>query len=308
MMHAGRAYLIGFDPGMPNTIRLKAAEGWKERLFSGVSMNVVTTGSGTHDNWNGLANPKMRYIEVVGKNAQAFNNNTHGWDSYLSTADPFNFVVGTAFFVQSNEAISITDNDNHNIYRAPQRVSENKCAYAVRIAREEATEFDNQIIVRASDEATNEYEQGHDMLTMNGTSSKTAALLWTVNYGGKRLAIEEAPLVNDKAEYALGIYAPKAGKYTISVPTTREDATLYLTKDGHIIWNLSMSDYELTLDKGTTEGYGLKLVAKAPMVPTDIENGELLNGANGVQKVIIDEHVYILRGGEMYDVTGKAVK
>ena len=42
------------------------------------------------------------------------------------------------------------------------------------------------------------------------------------------------------------------------------------------------------------------------MTPTGIED---VQGDN-VQctKVVIDDHVYILRGGQMYDVTGKAVK
>ena len=310
MMHAGKAYLIGFNPGQPNIIRLKAAAGWKTNLFSGTSMSVTKTAeiasAGDHDNWNGLANPTGRYIDVDTKTT-VFNNNTHLWDSYDPAALNFNFVVGTAFFVQSASAITIGNTDHGN-YRAPKRegANESKCAYAVRITRNEATSFDNQIIVRASEDATSEYEQGHDMLTMNDATSKKAALLWTKNYGGKRLAIEEAPFVGDKASYELGIYAPANGTYFISVAEAKDNADLYLTYEGSIIWNLSAGAYELELGKGATNEYGLMMVRKAPQVTTGVENVQ--GDKTQCTKVILNDHVYILRDAQLYDVTGKAVK
>jgi hypothetical protein len=73
--------------------------------------------------------------------------------------------------------------------------------------------------------------------------------------------------------------------------------------------NLSMSPFTFDLTKGTTEGFGLCLVADAPKVTTDIENDELLNGENGVRKVLIDDKVYIVTPeGKMYDIVGKSVK
>ena len=309
MMHAGKAYLIGFNPGQPNIIRLKAAANWQTNLFSGSSLGVAeSTGSGDHDNWNGLANPTGRYIDV-NANAQVFNNNTHQFDPFTYDALAYNFVVGTAFFVQSASDITISNTD-HGQYRAPKRAEaeSSKCAYAVRITRAEAANFDNQIIVRASEDATSEYEQGHDMLTMNNATSKKAAMLWTKNYGGKRLAIEEAPFSGDKASYELGIYAPAAGEYAISVPAPKDNADLYLTKNGMIIWNLSMNECTLTLEKGNNDGFGLLLVKKAPQVSTGVESTEYGVQNSDIQKVIIDEHVYILREGQMYDVTGKMVK
>ena len=114
-----------------------------------------------------------------------------------------------------------------------------------------------------------------------------------------------APMANDQAVYDLTLYAPKAGEYTIAAPAM-ENADLYLTYEGSIIWDLSKGEYINEFAKGNNEGYGLLLQAKMPMTPTGIED---VQGDN-VQctKVVIDEHVYILRGGQMYDVTGKAVK
>ena len=49
----------------------------------------------------------------------------------------------------------------------------------------------------------------------------------------------------------------------------------------------------------------MKLVINAPAVVTGVDQ---IDAKADVQKVIIDEHVYILRGGQMYDVNGKMVK
>lgn len=304
-MPAGKACLIGFNPGQPTTIRLKAASNTISDPESITLGTFEPTGYiDGHQNWNGVANPRMRYTNVD-QDVQVWNNEEgdNGRKYLPYSASTYSFVVGTPFFVQATGSIDLKG-DLHSQFRAPKREANERLEYCVRITREGATEFADQMYVRASEEATNTYEQGHDMITWNGTTANSA-LIWTENYG-MRLAIEEAPLVDGNASYALGIYAPKAGVYTISVPNAREDASLYLTKDGNIIWDLTMSPYEAELVTGQNNGYGLLLQAKMPMTPTGVDNVQ----SDKVQctKVILDEKVFILRGGQMYDVTGKAVR
>ena len=303
VMKAGIAYFIGFDDARSNQniIKLKATN----KTISNKSKIEAPEHSSSVDdkyaNWNGLANPNFRHI-ALNKNVQAFDYNVQSYNTYAT--GEYNFVVGTPFFIKETGDITIEAADNGS-FRAPKREVE-QLSYCVRIAREGKAGFDNQMYVRASEEASTSYEEGHDLVTMNGESSNYGALLWTVNYGGKRLAIEEAPLVNDKASYALSLYAPADGAYRIETPTVRMNADLYLTYEGAIIWDLSMGAYEAELAKGTNNGYGLLLVKKMPMTPTGVD--EVQSDKGQCTKVIIDEHVYILRGGQMYDVTGKAVK
>ena len=300
-MPAGKACLIGFVSGQPTTIRLKAANATLAEKAS-IALNEYS-GDAQNRNWNGVANPNLHYINI-NKDVQIYNNEEgENGRKYLPyTASSYSFVVGTAFFVQETGSISLSAATN-GLLRAPKRESERYEA-CVRIVRDGAETFADQMFVRASEEASNEYEQGHDMITWNGTTAKTA-LIWSNNYG-KRLAIEEAPMVDDQASYALSLYAPADGTYRIETPTESEDATLYLTKDGRVMWNLSMSACEVELTKGTTENYGLLLVRKAPGVATGMENVQ----SDNVQctKVIIDNQVFILRGGQMYDLTGKKIE
>lgn len=305
VMKAGIAYFIGFDDDRSNQniIKLKATN----KTISNKSSISAPEHSSSVDvkyaNWNGLANPNFHYI-ALDKDVQAFDHSAQGYNPYES--GEYNFVVGTPFFIKETGDITIEAADN-GAFRAPKREVE-QLSYCVRIAREGKAGFDNQMYVRASEEASASYEEGHDLVTMNAETSNYGALLWTVNYGGKRLAIEEAPLVNDKASYALSLYAPADGAYRIETPTVRMNADLYLTYEGAIIWDLSMGAYEAELVKGNNEGYGLLLQAKMPMTPTGVEQSEVSHQPSDIQKIIIDDNVFILRGGKMYDVTGKAVK
>ena len=303
-MNAGVACLIGFNAGQPTTIRLKAASTDLEEKTS-ISLQAFT-GDDDNKNWNGVANPTLHYTDIS-HDVQTYNNEDgeNGRKYIAYTASSTSFVVGTAFFLQETGTMTLSA-ATHDELRAPKRAeADERYEACVRIFRQEATEFGDQMYVRASETALSQYEQGHDMITWNGTTGNTA-MIWAENYG-KRLAIEEAPLVNDKASYELGIFAPQAGTYRIAM-TSEDDAELYLTYNGRAIWNLSMSECELELAQGQNAGYGLRLVVKVPSVVTGIENSEVSDQKSDVQKVIIDEHVFILRGGQMYDVNGKMVK
>ena len=305
-LEAGKAYLIGFDDERTNykTIRLKAMT--KDiPTVDKLPTTGHTAAETKNSNWNGVGNPTLHYIALDGFTAkvQCYDNDLHAYKAYDPTTH--NYVVGTTLFMQAEDNIDLKAAGNAN-YRAPKRVSEENENYSfcVEIAKENATRCDNRLYVSTSDEATSSYEQGKDMLSMNGTSSKFGALIWTENYG-MRLASEDVLMVNNQATYTMGIYAPANGTYTISTVEASADADLYLTYEGSIIWNLSMGEYETDLEKGTTNGYGLLLQAKAPQVVTGVDE---VDAETGVQKIIIDEHVFILRGGKMYDVTGKMVK
>jgi hypothetical protein len=212
--------------------------------------------------------------------------------------------VGLPFFYKASTDGDVSMGEVGASYGAPAR---NK-AYeiknvAIRFGNEESKD---KLYISASEDALNEYEQDKDLVKMFMSQTPKVARI-SGNAYGMKLAMVNAPMANDKASYDLTLYAPNAGEYAISAPATAE-ADIYLTKNGMIIWNLSMNECTLTLDKGNNEGFGLLLVKKAPEISTGVESTEFSDQNSAVQKVIIDEHVYILRDGQMYDVTGKMVK
>ena len=161
--------------------------------------------------------------------------------------------------------------------------------------------------VSASEEATGEYTIGRDLLKMGTPTHAKVAQIWTTR-NNMLLCDEEMPLVANQAATGMTLYAPKAGHYTLTTEKMPEDAQLFLTRNGRVIWNLTMSPYEFDLNKGTNEEYGLRIVAnRSPQVTTGVDE---IDGSNQQsQKVLIDNVLYIIApNGAMYDATGKFVK
>ena len=156
----------------------------------------------------------------------------------------------------------------------------------------------------AEEGKADEYVIGQD-LAKGGVASKRAQL-WVNRYNTK-LSVNTQALIDDEAEYPLGIYAPYDGEFTIHADNIYDAYDLYLTQNGKAIWNLSHGACALTLDKGTTSTYGLRVGAKGPQVLTGMD--ELIVNAQGeTRKVLIDDKVFIIRNNEVYTVTGKKVQ
>jgi hypothetical protein len=230
----------------------------------------------------------------------------HGNDRYVELeASDYTYAVGTAFFVQVDEAknIDLTSVSEVRSFLAPTSERRTVDEFRLALTAEGAEVAADHLWVSASEDATGEYVIGHDLLKMGTPNTAKVAQMWTVN-NGLTLCDVEMPLVGNNANTPLNLYAPQEGTYEIAVEKSPADATLYLTKNGRVVWNLSMSPCELDLTKGTTEGYGLRIVADRETT-TDVENTWFDNQPAGAKKVLIDDQIYIvLPDGRMYNVQG----
>ena len=197
-------------------------------------------------------------------------------------------------------SVNIAASNNETV-KAPQREAVATEEFQIRLGENTESYYDI-LYVSASEEALNEYQIGHDLAKAG--VSKTVPQMYVPAYSAK-LCDAEFPLESNEATFPLTFTAPNAGTYQLYVAEAAQDAELYLMQNNSIVWNLTLSPYEIALPQGTTEGYSLLLKAKAPSVVTGVDQ---IDAKAGAQKVIIDEHVYILRGGQMYDVNGKMVK
>ena len=315
IMEPGTLYIIAVGKTEYKTLRFKKHGTDAFNVNPNVSVksypvagDVPTTNRG----WNGIGNPNMQISYLPETNKVAYMQFLiHEENRFqVRTRSNVNVVVGSAFFVQysgnSDATIEITPGlqDGANGYLAPKRERNTieETIYEVELTNVATEEVEDNIFLTAREEALNEYEVGRDLAKMSMGEAKCAQM-WVPAYG-TQLCAADFQLINDKAEYPLIINTPKAGTYSINAQEN-ENATIYLTYNGRAIWNLSMSACELDLTQGLNEGYGLRLVVNAPAVVTGVDQ---IDAKAGAQKVIIDEHVYILRGGQMYDVNGKLVK
>ena len=308
----GRLYMIAFDKpvGHVGVLRFKKAASAPVNCTTPVSL--ITTGpAGGNNNWNGIANPMM-YHALLGAGVtecQVHDGGEIGKDGYY-TYDMNNrkFFVGKAAFVQvpQNQApIVVTQATDQNpiVLHAPRRTKASVATdnrYDIQIAPSDEP-VEDRLLVLAEEDKADEYVIVSDLAKAG--VSPVRAQVWIDRYGEK-LCKNTTAFINNKADYPLVIFTPKAGEYDLFIDDQPNDETmLYLTYDGNAIWNLSYGGYVVNLEKGTTSHYGLRIV-RTPKVSTGIEETTIQNG-DPIRKVMVDGKVYIIRNGEIYGITGQ---
>ena len=314
----GVLYLIAFNKnvGHVNVLRFTKATGADIDYKGEVSM--VKEGTGTNANWNGIANPKTYHAILAAgtQECQVHDGGEFGKDGYHTYTmkgdeKDYKFFVGKAAFVQvpdeqSSITVSAATDQDAIVKKAPRRAQATVGSdrYDIMIAPLDG-EMADRLFVLAEEDKADEYVIVADLAKAG--VSPVRAQMW-VNRYGEKLCKNTAPLVNSSADYPLGISVPQTGEYEIYVNAQpAEESVLYLTFDGKPVWNLNYGGYITTLDKGTTERYGLRLVKKASKVPTGMEELTVENGGT-IRKVLVDDKIYIIRNGKTFTVTGQTLK
>jgi hypothetical protein len=310
VMQPGQCYSITID-SYDNVYRFKKTADGAFNTQAYEELDYTETDV-TYRGWNGLGNGTMSHIDLSAEGIEKVQIYDHASNSYMPVGiEEYTFVVGSSYFVQAPASHSVINYsaspESSNYLRAPQRAAAHS-EFGLTLVPEGSTVATDRLYVGCSEEATDRYEIGRDLTKFGNPTEAKVAQVWTNAYGLKLCDIE-MPIVNMSARCELNLYAPQAGSYQFNVESAPEDAVLYLTHNGKIIWNLSMSSYTFDLSQGTTEGYGLRLVANAPQVATGLEEDGWMDNENGMRKIFIDNQVYIVTPeGAMYDMTGKYIK
>lgn len=310
-MQPGKAYMIAFH-STPQTVRFQRANR-APLLNTTVTVEQHPSADPAKANWNGVANPALYYAYLnagtpIGQcyTAGRINQETgERADGYTPvTMNSNKLIVGQPVYVQAPEAKTVVVNSS-SYAAAPRRrmPSVTDTRFTVEIAQN-GYQYD-RIYLQTDDEKEDRYVIGQDLAKM-GVSSKVAQM-WVDRYGSK-LCLNTMASVNDIVTYPLGIFAPIAGEYTIYIASQPDDDNdLYVTLDGTPVWNLSNGAYTVSLEKGTTTRYGLRISAKTPQVTTGTEEVDAEKN-DAVQKILIDNQIYIIRENRVYTIDGQLVK
>ncbi len=311
IMKPGTLYMIYMVNGA-DVIRFKKKDGQilttSLNVYAHSSANVIDAG------WNGIANPAL-YHAYLNAQAETYGTANYGQkykpvdDSY----DPIDMknnklIVGQPVFVQVKDPKTVVAEANNTGFSAPRRrvapVVDN-AYYEVHISAGEA--YTDRLYLQTLEDKEDRYVIGLD-LAKAGVSTKVAQM-WVNRYNAKLCVNTTAP-VGKTATYPLGISVPENGTYQISSATEMQaNQELYVTRNGSAIWNLAYGPYTVTLDKGTYSEYGIKLIqSNAPAVTTGVDQTQTTNDKLQIQKVIIENQVYIVREGELYTITGQKVQ
>lgn len=293
----GTFYLMTVD-GARTTYRMKMKAG--STIVAGNSKAVTAysgAGATTDKGWNGIGNPTLAYGQV---NVAVQVLDPVNYVYVTKDANSCNFIVGTPFFYQASATGTISMIEaNASTYYAPIRKAV-KTTEQIKVSLANENYTDN-LFISASEDATADYQVGKDLVKMTMTNTPIVPQIFGVAYK-TQLSMVHAPLVGDRANYTLNLYAPADGEYTISAQQT-EDAIVYLTYEGSPIWNITAGEYNCDLQKGNNSGFGLMLVRRAPQVTTDIEGAN--QSQNGVRKLLINGQLFIEKEGKLFNVTGQ---
>ena len=311
-MQPNKLYTITLDDDKKwNTFLFKKKKGSSVLGSNSYAASYSEVGATTDRGWNGLGNGTLHYSQLnnlpAGTKIQIDDHTNNCYNEEEASA--YTYAVGTAFFVQVPEAqnVDLTMVSETRGFLAPARAARSVDEFRLSLTAEGASKAVDKLWVSASEDAYADYTIGRDLLKMGDPTEAKIARMWAVR-GDMQLCDIEMLMRNYNASCDINFQAPNAGTYVIAVDQAPADATLYLTKDGRVMWNLSMSPYEIDLQKGRTEGYGLRIVADR-QTATGIENEGLLNSEKGARKVLIDDKMYIITPeGAMYDALGKGVK
>jgi hypothetical protein len=311
-MVPGRVYTIALDDDYEwNTVIFKKKAGAAITGDRSFTTEYSGLGANNKDNgWNGFGNGTLHHTELDVDDDAVIQLYDHKHKCYQARpAKDYTIAVGLSFFMQFDKVETInllSAEDNGDKFMAPKREVRTVDHFRLALTAEDAVNAADYIWVSASEEATAEYTIGSDVLKMGTLNEATVARMWTKR-AGMNLCKSEMQLVSNEANCELGLFAPQARTYTIAIEEAPEDANLYLTYNGEVIWDLTASPYVLDLAKGMTDGYGLRIAARAPQIATGVD--ETNADSKSVRKALINNTIYLITPeGKMYDIVGKSAK
>jgi hypothetical protein len=173
----------------------------------------------------------------------------------------------------------------------------------------------DQTSVRIRPDFTNDYQLGYDLQKF--TTYYTTKPQIYMKPADLQLAFQAVSDSVAKTTWMpMGVYCYHAGTYTFSLnenyPIDEVEAVYLQDKTTGTTTNLLYGSYTITTTKQlyTNTRFSLQVIVnrKAPEVATDIPE-MFMNESEGVlRKILINGHVYIQRGAELYDITGKQLR
>ena len=305
ILQPGACYTMTIDCEV-NSYRFQMVDDGAFNTSMTQNLQATQGASDTDRGWNGIGNGTMSYITLDEEPiVQLFDHANNVYNPVNSASRTF--AVGAAYFVQTaaNGALNMTAANTGSILRAPQR---NQMADNERFGLSLTTtgKFCDNLFVTCDDEATSAYTIGKDVQKMGNVTDTKVARLWT-NAKGTNLCAIYTAYNNDKAIIPLNIYAPKDGEYTLSLENSPVE-DVYLTRNGVIVWNLTMSDYTFELNAGSDTSYALQVVRRIQDTATGVDATDNdKRGTDFVEKMIVNGQLFILRDGILYDAQGKKV-
>ena len=175
----------------------------------------------------------------------------------------------------------------------------------LRLELAQGKELADRTFIQLEEEgATAEFDLSRDLTKIinSGANIYTLAGEYSIQTAGNALPFEETTV-------PVGVDIATAGEYTFRMPDGTEGMVVELLDyEANTRTNLLLSDYTVTLQKGSNENrFALYIQPSKSGVSTSIENvDEGVNGGEAVMKYLIDGKLFIRTAdGVLYDAQGR---
>lgn len=278
-----------------------------DKITAGILEYTEPASPGEQGTWE-IKNTSNVYLTMP-----SFNNNAITYTQTLAgditSLDPF-----LAVFVQGAGEGDLTFEQTGRKLSAPARhlaaaAEDEDESIFVGVTLSGNGESD-QTCVRIRPDFTDDYQLGYDLdKFVTFYTSRPQVYMKTPSY---RLAFQAVSDEVAKSSFLpMGVYCYQAGTYTFGLndrfPTDEVEAVYLFDKQTGVTTNLLYDTYSFSATKQvyTNTRFSLNVIVnrRAPQTATGMENAHAPNEV--VRKILINGHVYIQRGGVIYDVTGK---
>ena len=143
---------------------------------------------------------------------------------------------------------------------------------------------------------------------MSKEFNKNKANIYTF-IGTEQVAGNTLPMTEQTTVVPVGVKIAADGDYTFSIPdgTNGVGVTLIDTETG-VSTPLSALNYTINLSAGTYDNRFVMEISPVQNTATDLEQSPITNHQSPIQKVMIDQILYIVKDGVMYDARGARVQ
>ncbi len=242
----------------------------------------------------------------------------YSWNTTDNTITPrstreFKFKAMHSYLVQNKSQIYWTA-VNVNVTPSPaaimaREMEETRREYEWRITLTKGEKEQDQTFIRLTnhEQVTTEFDFNQDLSKeFNYGRSDIYTLI-----GNTKAAANSLPITETTTLIPLGLSIEYNGDYTIAMPGRMENIGVTLIDtESNTRTNLSAGmEYTLTLNKGDYNNRFFIEISPIQQTPTDIEYiiGDS-NNQDSVRKVLIDNILYIVRDGQIFDARGARVK
>jgi len=305
MLQPGTLYIIAFGDTDYDKIRFVKAAG--ALSTTSVAIQQYAASETKDAGWNGVGNPSLAYGNAANtggaEKAQFLDHENNAFVISDEAITDQTYIVSSAFFLQASESATMTfsTTDEPGTLKAPKREAKANEEFMIELSQ--GAQLQDRIYLSASEDASDTYEIGRDLVKMGAVNGNAAVAQMAVN--GYNMSLCDADFAlnaNNEAFFPLTLTAPKAGDYTLSIKRACESQSLLVLYEGQVVWDLTQSDYTISLGKGTSNKYMLLLKAADRQLPTG--NDAIKAAGEGVQKIILRNELRILKDGKMFNAQG----